>query len=292
MTDTTKSVITNDYINWLAVDPAEELIFNYVPNKNLMSSIFLKNKTKQLISFKVKTNTPKSYLVKPNVGFINPDEIMTIEVSMLANTFQTTTVNNDKFLIQCAEYTTEESNPITPDMFWKLPNINIQCQKLRVNLKKIENNTASSQNNSQKMGNDLTPKNKILTTQKENETELYKTTYSKNNEQKEVSIVRSSSMSNSEIFQQNSDFDYKKKYEEILAKVDEQEKLLFQLNQDRNKYMKELSQYKNTTSLKNQGNSAFGEQENQFGFQLWHVLIAAIISLLVGAFFIFKIIKK
>lgn len=54
--------------------------------------------------------------------------------------------------------------------------------------------------------------------------------------------------------------DYKKQYEEILAKVDEQEKILVldinrqykllkiqnRLNQDRTRLMKELSQYKNT----------------------------------------------
>lgn len=59
------------------------------------------------------------------------------------------------------------------------------------------------------------------------------------------------------------EFDYQKRYEDILAKVDEQEKLLVilfyfinknsfnifknKLNQDRTKLMKELSQYKNTT---------------------------------------------
>ena len=50
--------------------PDTKIVFNYVPQKYLTSGLNMTNITDQPIAFRVKTNVPISYLVKPFRGII------------------------------------------------------------------------------------------------------------------------------------------------------------------------------------------------------------------------------
>ena len=55
--------------------PNTKIDFNYVPLKYLTSDLNMTNITDQPIAFRVKTNVPISYLVKPHLGIILPSAI-------------------------------------------------------------------------------------------------------------------------------------------------------------------------------------------------------------------------
>ena len=80
--------------------PDAKIVFNYVPQENLTSGLNMTNITDQPIAFKVKTNVPASYVVKPHLGIILPQQSVDISITRKPTDYnpQKTTIQ-DKFLI-------------------------------------------------------------------------------------------------------------------------------------------------------------------------------------------------
>lgn len=123
-------------VNLIEVSPKTELVFNYVVKKTLTSFIQVKNISNGVLAFKVKTNVPQSYLVKPHEGVLMQDKSQEIEITMQPTDYnpQTSTLN-DKFLV-VAMLLPPNFNPSQVPNLWKSTPTDEQHQiKLKVLLK-------------------------------------------------------------------------------------------------------------------------------------------------------------
>jgi len=74
---------------------------------------------------------------------------------------------------------------------------------------------------------------------------------------------------------------FKKDYEKMLSKVEDQEKQLTKLNVERDRYLHELTSL--TDNMYRNRNSAKTPEQELGGFQFWHLAIVALSSLIIGA---------
>ena len=80
--------------------PDTKIVFNYVPRKYLTSNLYITNITGQPIAFKVKTNVPVSYLVKPHLGIILPQRSVDISITMQPTDYNPQNAAiSDRFLV-------------------------------------------------------------------------------------------------------------------------------------------------------------------------------------------------
>jgi len=87
-------------IQYLQINPDSVISFEYQPKRYLTSSIKLTNLAPHSIAFKIKTNAPFSYLVKPRLGIINPNNTKIIDITMQPTDYDSCRMTlNDKFLI-------------------------------------------------------------------------------------------------------------------------------------------------------------------------------------------------
>mmetsp|Transcript_9242 Transcript_9242/g.8121 ORF Transcript_9242/g.8121 Transcript_9242/m.8121 type:complete len:186 (+) Transcript_9242:46-603(+) len=122
---------------YVLITPDQEIAFNYVPKKYLTSSMTLKNMTEKHVLFKIKTNQPACYLVKPHTGTISPQTEVQIAITMQPTEYnpQSATIK-DKFLINAFPLPEEANIQNIPQDIWKnLPSNQIQNAKLKVALK-------------------------------------------------------------------------------------------------------------------------------------------------------------
>ncbi|XP_023176279.1 vesicle-associated membrane protein/synaptobrevin-binding protein [Drosophila hydei] len=100
----------------LIVEPADELILEGPFNRAVCKKIMVFNPSKQKrVAFKLKTTTPRLFFVRPNVGLVQPEEKIAIDIFVHP-------VSNDiyahrhKFMMQAAD----ASDPICDlHEFWK-----------------------------------------------------------------------------------------------------------------------------------------------------------------------------
>eukprot|EP00474_Spongospora_subterranea_P009604 CRZ10062.1 hypothetical protein [Spongospora subterranea] len=111
-----------DPLQVLEVTPSE-LRIQCLLNVEVSYSFVLKNITKQIVAFKVKTTAPRRYMVRPAQGSIPPAESATITVVLVKITSYPDQTNprnlRDKFLVQSlvlpCELSTEEQNHLWTD---------------------------------------------------------------------------------------------------------------------------------------------------------------------------------
>ncbi|KAJ4849697.1 hypothetical protein Tsubulata_006723 [Turnera subulata] len=119
----------------LQIQP-KELKFVFELKKQSTCLVRLTNNTYHHVAFKVKTTSPKSYCVRPNVGIIEPKAICEFTVTMQAQKVAPPDmICKDKFLIQSAVVpagTTDKD--ITPAMFVRDVGKHVNEVKLRVAL--------------------------------------------------------------------------------------------------------------------------------------------------------------
>ena len=85
-----------DFNNSIIATPSE-LLFSKEQTKQIIT---IKNENDKSLAFKVKTTSPKTFSVKPNVGTISRGQ--TCEITILLNTLEVfEDQRKDKFLIQC-----------------------------------------------------------------------------------------------------------------------------------------------------------------------------------------------
>lgn len=83
------------------VSPSE-LKFRFQLNKQLPASITIHNPTGDRLAFKVKTTTPKKYVVRPSAGVVEPKTTANVQVIMQAQKDYPADMGHckDKFLVQ------------------------------------------------------------------------------------------------------------------------------------------------------------------------------------------------
>ncbi|KAH8363841.1 vesicle-associated membrane protein-associated protein A [Drosophila serrata] len=67
----------------LTLEPRETLVFEGPFNRSVCKNLVLGNPSKkQKVIFKLKTTSPRMFLVRPNIGFVGPNEKVTVDVFM------------------------------------------------------------------------------------------------------------------------------------------------------------------------------------------------------------------
>lgn len=66
--------------NELFMDPNDFIVFRYIENTAVTSTINLQNKSDANLAFKIQTTSPDSYYVRPSIGVIGPDETKIIHI--------------------------------------------------------------------------------------------------------------------------------------------------------------------------------------------------------------------
>jgi len=82
----------------LLLEPNEFIVFEYLPNNSVTSLVHLKNPSSCNLAFKLKTNSPSSYIVRPTQGILGPYDERCISVS-LQGSESGPDPEKDKFLI-------------------------------------------------------------------------------------------------------------------------------------------------------------------------------------------------
>ena len=127
----------------LVMEPNEVLCFQFIPNTNVTSTIYLKNNSKSNISYKIKTTAPKAFYVRPNQGVLAPDDQKEVNVIMQNLPKYQGSVNY-KFLVQHALTNLTPSSSTTEiTKFWEtISTQDITSARLRVEIiEKEDKNT-------------------------------------------------------------------------------------------------------------------------------------------------------
>lgn len=126
----------------LHCSPKEIYFKSLAQGERQRSSLTLYNPTSQRFAFKVKTTNRQSYVVKPSVGFLEPDSTFKIVIIKQRNP---TKNGPDKFLIEAQPTDAKTSN--ATDVKASNGNKNVKLIKVPV-LLEPETNTSSENNNS------------------------------------------------------------------------------------------------------------------------------------------------
>lgn len=94
-----------------------DLKFRFQIAKQLPGSITIHNPGSERLAFKVKTTTPKKYVVRPSSGIVEPKTTANVQVIMQAQKEFPADFNNckDKFLVQTV--TLQDTEELTQDTF-------------------------------------------------------------------------------------------------------------------------------------------------------------------------------
>ena len=126
----------------LLLEPNQVLTFIYTPNTPMTSQIHLKNISSSNLAYKLRTNSPSSYSVRPTQGILAANEAKTITV-ILQSKEKLPDTTKDKFLILHSTTSLSFNSSLAEiNEFWK----SIQTQlptfksaKLGVIIQKPEN---------------------------------------------------------------------------------------------------------------------------------------------------------
>jgi hypothetical protein len=81
-----------------SISPSDVLTFDLSPSSSKTQLLHLTNTSPSEIAYKVRTTASKSYLVKPNQGYLKPNESVPISIALQVSETQPDTKH--KFLIQ------------------------------------------------------------------------------------------------------------------------------------------------------------------------------------------------
>lgn len=106
----------------LLLEPNEFITFEYLPNTSATSLIHLKNPSSCHLAYKLKTNSPVSYTVRPTQGILGPYEKKSINVTLQC-TKTIPDIQKDKFLILYTKTSFPTDCPMTElSEFWRVTN--------------------------------------------------------------------------------------------------------------------------------------------------------------------------
>lgn len=250
--------------NYIDVTPNDYVFFDDVPKGSSISYVTMKNLTSRRVAFKIRTTSPKGYVVKPNNGIIGPNETKKIEFTMNPVDDVTSRRNNqDKFLIMAVELDEHYDVSRLSDV-WKEKPANIQ-QNLKLTAAYKGSNLAKSQQFGSGFGQ-------------------FGRGHEDERPRMSVPLGRgtANAMFQSSTGSPNPAFGHKldnENYDRIENKMIDQERLITKLTEERNQFFNEL-----TTLRENLERSKTGKGGHYSTYQLWHVLLVAVLGLIIGAF--------
>lgn len=342
----------------LLLDPPKEISFNYFPKKYLSSILKLTNIRDYPVAFKVKTNVPAHYVVKPHIGAIPSNCSVEINITMQPTDYNPQNASiNDKFLVEAVPVPAniDLSSLSDPSQFQQLwsstSKSQAQSDKLKVVLKfdsaprtsntsvldksateldaskellseSIRSNVDASDFKSLRgseihyrdepnsgslmmsFGNELPGLNTskgpaqtqpIIQAQPDSGSRISVTQSVTRPTEEEVVkrsvVIDESNRLNEEKIQMlekrieellNEKKGLNNRYQELTGKGEEQKRLLFELSEENTRLKSELKNLKDSTFQDKAIRSEGANDANVY--QLWHVLVAAIIAMILGAF--------
>lgn len=122
----------------LLLEPNEFIVFEYLPNTSSTSQIHLKNPSSSNLAYKLKTNSPVSYTVRPTQGILGPYEEKSISVTLQC-TKTVPDIQKDKFLILYTKTSFPTDCPMSElSKFWQITSVkSVKSAKLSVQV--VEN---------------------------------------------------------------------------------------------------------------------------------------------------------
>ncbi|UKJ89717.2 vesicle-associated membrane protein [Theileria orientalis] len=129
----------------LKVTPADTIEFPLVLYTPLTTVMKLENVSNEFVAFKIKTTSPKGYLVRPSTGVIKPTETQEVQIILQPLTEHPKAVN-DRFLVQFVVVPNDA--PVPKDLWTVVNKANVQDHRLSVGFVK-ENNVSVQTTGSQ-----------------------------------------------------------------------------------------------------------------------------------------------
>lgn len=265
---------------FLDISPSDIVLFDDVPRKTSVCYVTFKNVTSRRVAFKIRTTSPKSYNVKPNNGVIMPNEEKKIEFFMQpVEEVPSSKKQQDKFMIMAIDINQDFDVSRLAEVWKDLPENQVQQVKLVAGFKGSQY-SQSFAGGERKMGNSVTLqrdsyggdlRNSTGGTEKVRMSMPVSIAGRPTNyqdypvNQQEMAPSREDRNGPSQHFQE--------------TKIKELEVQILRLTDERNQFFNEL------TTLKESLEKGKGSNKGNYSsYQLWHVLLVAIISLIIGAF--------
>ncbi|CDW85432.1 vesicle-associated protein 1-3-like [Stylonychia lemnae] len=253
------------------LNPPNAVIFREAKEDGKSASqIEINNKSKDYIMFKVKTTEPNNYIVRPNQGVIEPDKQTIVKIICQVNLAQS--ILTDKFLVQLA-VTSKDNADLTGEVIGGMLK---QCKKDQIVQYKLK---VEVQQQSARTGSLPDPRASKIEDQSARNTmvgSVYQPANSHSASRIEESKIQQSS---SDPYEQY-DLSYKRLVENQRELAELQQELI------RLKDNRDLLKLKNSAlnfeKPEGGAGAGAGSKGNQ-GYQLLHVLLVAIISLIIGA---------
>eukprot|EP00347_Sterkiella_histriomuscorum_P015470 403356906 len=294
------------------IDPETELrFFNQAELNSYKAYLTITNVSQGNIAYKVKTTSPRFYVVKPNQGIIDKGQKITIDITMILS--NENKIEENKFLVQIAACELLSSETYQLQTYWdKLPKNLSLSYKLKVSL--AQSGTGGGQSSpSFNEPNIQTPREieQLETAQSQRQIQPPAQVIQKQ-PQREPSIIEQQPQADlsKSSFTQGGRASQKHEYEkapddeinqslsqsvsqwnvvnqdQINKKTDEVKAQLAQVLSQKQKIQAELNELK-VKHLENEGESYDWQQpdsKNEFRLQLIHLLITAIICLFIGGY--------
>lgn len=289
----------------LEIAPGTEVAFDYYPNKYLSAQISLKNITNSVVAFKIKTNAPQSYIVKPHTGLVTPYQTAFVVVTMQPVQLDPQSAQiKDKFLITACAV---PSDTTLINLGEKWDENKVISHKLKVDLKfegiqnkrsELTRSTMSDykdamdisqplkeeQNSGRNNLNNLVTNNvNLVTTGKENisikSQEGYTTSGNNQYERNSLNKVRDLDAKLAAVEEENRTLN--REIQELLKKTQEQANLIHDQETKLASLKSEIDPLRNKAFAKHMTKEQSPQINN---YQLWHVIMVAIFGLILGAF--------
>lgn len=115
-------------------------------NRIIANTVTLKNLTNNLVAFKVKTTAPKRYVVRPNIGFVEPLATIEVQVQLMAlSDVEAPPKEKDRFQIQSIDLSTIPPTQTDYKDVWKtVQDSQVSKHRLKVRFGVVTGSSAST----------------------------------------------------------------------------------------------------------------------------------------------------
>jgi len=106
---------------FLETQPSSTIPFDFLPNEHVKSNIILINVHNQPVLFKIRTTAPSCYAVNPNLGILNPSEVLEISLEMQPKELSHEILSiKDKFQINATPFLEENYQELDHEKFQEI----------------------------------------------------------------------------------------------------------------------------------------------------------------------------
>jgi len=117
----------------LTVNPEKTLVFNVEDlQAPCTTKLTLENSSDKYVAFKIKTTAPKSYLVRPSAGVVDPNGNQEVQIILQPLTTAPSEQCQDRFLVQACMV--ESAQTLSREAWTELQKDQVQDQRLSVQM--------------------------------------------------------------------------------------------------------------------------------------------------------------